>query len=93
MAHHSCVGEIAPFSALILVLSFIFLSKYTGGILRWITACWAVSQSLNLAAVKDGHLHRSEKIGVEFLLSPIYLSQAAWEDALCVGQAGSAQHS
>lgn len=67
VAHHSCVGEIGLFSTLILVLSSIFLSKCTRGILWWITACWAVSQSLNLAAVKDGHLHCSEKTGVELL--------------------------
>lgn len=67
VAHHSCVGEIGLFSTLILVLSSIFLSKCTGGILWWIAACWAESQSLNLAAVKDGHLQRSEKTGVELL--------------------------
>lgn len=43
------------------------------GILWWITACWAVSQPLNLAAVRDGHLHRSEKPGVEFLLSLLWI--------------------
>lgn len=41
VAHHSCVGKIGLFSTLILMLSSIFLSKCTGGILWWITACWA----------------------------------------------------
>lgn len=69
VAHHSSAGETGLLWTLILVLSSISLSKCPGGILWWISACWAVSQSLNLAAGKDGHLHRSEKTGVEFLLS------------------------
>lgn len=73
VAHHCCVGEIGLFSTLILLLSSIFLSKCTGEILWWIPACWAESQSLNLAAVKDGHLHRSEgwnfSVSFKFVLS------------------------